>query len=160
MSLFLDLVDRVLSHEGGYVNDPNDPGGETKWGISKRSYPHLNIKDLTRQDAIAIYQRDFWQRVQGDKLPVPFVFQALDAAVNHGIGNAVRWMQRAAGVADDGVIGPVTLAAVARQEPADLVLLFNAERLEFYAKLQTFDYYGRGWTRRVAKNLRFAAQDN
>ena len=160
MSLFLDLVDRVLSHEGGYVNDPNDPGGETKWGISKRSYPHLNIKDLTRQDAIAIYQRDFWQRVQGDKLPVPFVFQALDAAVNHGIGNAVRWMQRAAGVADDGVIGPVTLAAVARQEPADLVLNFNAERLEFYAKLQTFDHYGRGWTRRVAKNLRFAAQDN
>ena len=135
MSLFLDLVDRVLSHEGGYVNDPNDPGGETKWGISKRSYPQLNIKGLTRQDAIAIYQRDFWQRVQGDRLPVPFVFQALDAAVNHGIGNAVRWMQRAAGVADDGVIGPVTLAAVARQEPADLVLLFNAERLEFYAKL-------------------------
>lgn len=160
MSLYLDLVDRVLSHEGGYVNDPNDPGGETKWGISKRSYPHLNIKDLTRQDAIAIYQRDFWQRVQGDKLPVPFVFQALDAAVNHGTGNAVRWMQRAAGVADDGVIGPVTLAAVARQEPADLVLNFNAERLEFYAKLQTFDHYGRGWTRRVAKNLRFAAQDN
>nr|WP_295941164.1 glycosyl hydrolase 108 family protein [uncultured Acidovorax sp.] len=160
MSLFLDLVDRVLSHEGGYVNDPNDPGGETKWGISKRSYPHLNIKDLTRQDAIAIYQRDFWQRVQGDKLPVPFVFQALDAAVNHGIGNAVRWMQRAAGVADDGVIGPVTLAAVARQEPADLVLNFNAERLEFYAKLQTFDHFGRGWTRRVAQNLRFAAQDN
>lgn len=160
MSLFLDLVDRVLSHEGGYVNDPNDPGGETKWGISKRSYPHLNIKDLTRQDAIAIYQRDFWQRVQGDKLPVPFAFQALDAAVNHGIGNAVRWMQRAAGVADDGVIGPVTLAAVARQEPADLVLNFNAERLEFYAKLQTFDHFGRGWTRRVAQNLRFAAQDN
>ena len=160
MSLFLDLVDRVLSHEGGYVNDPNDPGGETKWGISKRSYPHLNIKDLTRQDAIAIYQRVFWQRVQGDKLPVPFVFQALDAAVNHGIGNAVRWMQRAAGVADDGVIGPVTLAAVARQEPADLVLNFNAERLEFYAKLQTFDHFGRGWTRRVAQNLRFAAQDN
>lgn len=160
MSLYLDLVDRVLSHEGGYVNDPNDTGGETKWGISKRSYPHLNIKDLTRQDATAIYQRDFWQRVQGDKLPVPFVFQALDAAVNHGIGNAVRWIQRAAGVADDGVIGPVTLAAVARQEPADLVLNFNAERLEFYAKLQTFDHFGRGWTRRVAKNLRYAAQDN
>lgn len=160
MSLYHDLVDRVLSHEGGYVNDPNDPGGETKWGISKRSYPHLNIKDLTRQDAIAIYQSDFWQRVQGDKLPVPFVFQALDAAVNHGIGNAVRWIQRAAGVADDGVIGPVTLAAVARQEPADLVLNFNAERLEFYAKLQTFDHFGRGWTRRVAKNLRYAAQDN
>lgn len=160
MALFLDLIDRVLSHEGGYVNDPRDPGGETKWGISKRSYPQLDIKGLTRDDAKAIYERDFWQRVQGDKLPRPFAFQALDAAVNHGIGNAVRWMQRAAGVADDGHIGPATLAAVARAEPADLVLNFNAERLEFYARLQTFDTFGRGWTRRVAGNLRYAAQDN
>ena len=160
MTLFLDLIDRVLSHEGGYVNDPRDPGGETKWGISKRSYPQLDIKGLTRDDAKAIYERDFWQRVQGDKLPRQFAFQALDAAVNHGIGNAVRWMQRAAGVADDGIIGPATLAAVARTEPADLVLAFNAERLEFYAKLQTFDTFGRGWTRRVAGNLRYAAQDN
>ena len=98
--------------------------------------------------------------MQGDRLPRPFVFQALDAAVNHGIGNAVRWIQRAAGVADDGIIGPATLAAVARSEAADLVLNFNAERLEFYAKLGTFDTFGRGWTRRVAGNLRYAAQDN
>jgi len=159
-SNFDQFIGRVLSHEGGYVNDPRDPGGETKWGISKRSYPHLDIRNLTREDAIEIYRRDFWQRVQGDKLPVEFSFQALDAAVNHGIENAVRWLQRAAGVADDGVIGPVTLAAVERAQVADLVLLFNAERLEFYAKLGTFDNYGRGWTRRVAGNLRFAAKDN
>ncbi len=160
MSMFLDLIDRVLSHEGGYSNDPRDPGGETKFGISKRSYPAVDIKALTRPQAIAIYERDFWQRVQGDKLPRPFVFQALDAAVNHGIGNAVRWMQRAAGVADDGIIGPLTMAAVARREPADLVLLFNAERLEFYAMLGKFDVYGRGWVNRTAGNLRYAAQDN
>lgn len=160
MTMFLDLIDRVLSHEGGYVNNPRDPGGETKFGISKRSYPAVDIKALTRPQAIAIYERDFWQRVQGDKLPRPFVFQALDAAVNHGIGNAVRWMQRAAGVADDGYIGPMTLAAVGRAEPADLVLLFNAERLEFYAKLGTFDVFGRGWINRTAGNLRHAAQDN
>lgn len=160
MTLFLDLIDRVLSHEGGYANHPNDPGGETKFGIAKRSYPSVDIKALTREDAVAIYERDFWQRVQGDKLPRAFAFQALDAAVNHGIGNAVRWMQRAAGVADDGVIGPATLAAVGRTDPADLVLSFNAERLEFYAKLQTFDTFGRGWARRVAGNLRYAAKDN
>lgn len=160
MPRFRDYIERVLTHEGGYVNDPRDPGGETKWGIAKRSYPQLDINSLTREDAIAIYERDFWQRVQGDRLPGSFVFQALDAAVNHGIGNAVRWLQRAAGVADDGIIGPVTLAAVARQEAADLVLNFNAERLEFYAKLQNFDAFGRGWTRRVAGNLRYAAQDN
>lgn len=160
MSLFRDLIDRVLSHEGGYVNHPEDPGGETKFGIAKRSYPTLDIANLTREDAIAIYQRDFWQRVQGDKLPHQFAFQVLDAAVNHGMGNAVRWLQRAAGVADDGVIGPVTLVAVGRTDPADLVLAFNAERLEFYAKLKTFDTFGRGWARRVAGNLRYAAQDN
>lgn len=160
MSLFDDYIDRVLSHEGGYVNDPRDPGGETKFGIAKRSYPGVDIKNLTREDAVEIYRRDFWNRVQGDQLPRQFAFQALDAAVNHGIGNAVRWMQRAVGVADDGVIGPVTLNTVKRFDPADLVLLFNAERLEFYAKLSTFDAFGRGWSRRVAGNLRYAAKDN
>lgn len=160
MSLFDDYIERVLSHEGGYVNDARDPGGETKFGIAKRSYPNVDIKNLTRDAAKAIYKRDFWERVQGDTLPKSFAFQALDAAVNHGIGNAVRWMQRAVGAADDGVIGQVTLGRVQRFDPADLVLLFNAERLEFYAKLQAFDAFGRGWTRRVAGNLRFAAQDN
>jgi lysozyme family protein len=160
MSLFDDYIERVLSHEGGYVNDARDPGGETKFGIAKRSYPSVDIKGLTRDAAKAIYKRDFWDRVQGDALPRQFAFQALDAAVNHGIGNAVRWMQRAVGAADDGVIGPVTLGKVQRFEAADLVLLFNAERLEFYAKLQNFDAFGRGWTRRVAGNLRYAAQDN
>lgn len=160
MSIFDDSIARVLKSEGGYVNDSRDPGGETNWGIAKRSYPAVDIKNLTRDGAIAIYRRDFWDRVQGDKLPPAFVFQALDAAVNHGIGNSVRWMQRAAGVADDGNIGPMTLAAVARQNTADLVLLFNAERLSFYTKLTTFDTFGRGWTNRIAENLRYAAMDN
>ncbi len=160
MSQFDQFIERVLAHEGGYVNDPKDPGGETQWGISKRSYPSLNIRALTRKEAIEIYRRDFWQRIQGDRLPPEFSFQGLDAAVNHGIGNSVRWLQRAAGVADDGVFGPRTLAAVAAADPADLVLVFNAERLDFYAKLSTFTQFGRGWTRRVAGNLRFAAKDN
>ena len=160
MKAFDLLVERVLSHEGGYVNDPRDPGQETRWGISKRAYPHLDIRNLTRAQAVDIYRRDFWQRVRGDELPREFAFQALDAAVNHGIGNAVRWMQRAAGVADDGVIGPVTLAAVQRAQPADLVLRFNAERLRFYAKLTTFATFGRGWVNRVAGNLDHAAADN
>ena len=160
MGMFDYFIERVLTHEGGYVNDPRDPGQETRWGISKRSYPAVDIRNLTRAQAIDIYRRDFWQRVRGDELPREFAFQALDAAVNHGIGNAVRWMQRAAGVADDGVIGPVTLAAVQRAQPADLVLRFNAERLRFYAKLTTFSTFGRGWVNRVAGNLDHAAADN
>lgn len=157
---FDTFIDRVLTSEGGYTLDARDPGGETKFGVSKRSYPQVDIKNLTRSQAIDIYRRDFWARVQGDKLPRQFAFQALDAAVNHGIGNSVRWMQRAAKVADDGVIGPQTLAAVLRSDPADLVLRFNAERLRFYSKLTTFDAFGRGWVNRVADNLNYAAEDN
>ncbi len=160
MGMFDYFIERVLTHEGGYVNDPRDPGQETRWGISKRAYPQVDIRNLTRAQAVDIYRRDFWQRVRGDELPREFAFQALDAAVNHGIGNAVRWMQRAAGVADDGVIGPVTLAAVQRAQAADLVLRFNAERLRFYAKLTTFSTFGRGWVNRVAGNLEHAAADN
>lgn len=160
MSTFDQVIERVLDSEGGYVFDPRDPGGETRFGIAKRSYPDVDIKSLTREQAVEIYRRDFWTRVQGDQLPPAVAFQVLDAAVNHGTGNAVRWLQRAAGVADDGVIGPQTVAAVKRADIADLVLAFNAERLEFYAKLTTFDAFGRGWVRRVAGNLRYAAKDN
>lgn len=153
------LIERILDHEGGYVNHPNDPGGETKFGISKRSYPYIDIKNLTRGAAIDIYERDFWNVIHGDNMPLPIAWQALDAAVNHGIGNSIRWVQRAVGVADDGAPGPVTWAAIRRTLPNDLLLLFNAERLEFYAKLEKGDSFWRGWIRRVAKNLRYAAKD-
>ena len=82
-----------------------------------------------------------------------------DAAVNHGIGNAIRILQRAVGVADDGLVGQITLAAINEKSLDDVLVLFNAERLEFYAKLKTFPTFGRGWTRRVASNLRYAAGD-
>ncbi len=160
MSTFDTLIDRVLSHEGGYVSDPRDPGGETKFGISKRSYPQLDIRNLTREQAVDIYRRDFWNRVSGDSLPRMVAFQVFDAAVNHGIGNAVRWLQRAAGVADDGVIGPMTMAAIKRSDANDLVMKFLAERLEIHVKLSTFGAFGAGWSRRVAGNLRYAAGDD
>ncbi len=160
MSTFDDFISRVLTSEGGYVLDPRDPGGETRYGISKRSYPAVDIKNLTREAAIGIYRQDFWNRIQGDQLPRSVAFQALDAAVNHGIENSVRWLQRASGAADDGHIGPLTLAAIQRADPADLVLRFNGERLRFYAKLASFDAFGRGWINRVAANLDYAAQDN
>lgn len=154
------IIERVLAHEGGYVNHPRDPGGETNWGIAKRSYPALDIRRLTREQAIAIYRRDFWNPIRGDDLPRQFAFQAMDAAINHGIGNAVRWIQQAVGVADDGVFGPVSLAAVKKTDPADLTLRFLAARLEFYTRLSTWPTFGIGWVRRIAGNLRHAAADN
>ncbi len=159
MDKFDHFIERVLSHEGGYVNHPNDPGGETKWGISKRSYPKVNIKDLTREEAIEIYRRDFWDDIDGGKLADEVAFQVLDAAINHGAGNAIRWLQRAVNVADDGVLGSISHAAINRIPPTDIVLRFNAERLDFYTKLSTWPSFGKGWVRRIATNLRFAAED-
>lgn len=159
MAQFPELIQRVLAHEGGYVNDPNDPGGETKFGISKRSYPNVDIKNLTREQAIAIYKTDFWDRVHGDELPPVIAFQALDFAVNSGIGTAVRKLQAAAGVADDGNWGPVTRSAVAAWQPAELALLYLAERLDFMRKLRAWPNFSSGWAARIAENARYAARD-
>ena len=143
----------LIDHEGGYVNHPKDPGGETQFGITKRSYPHLNIRDLTLDDARAIYRRDFWDRLQCDALPMAARFQVFDAAVNSGPGNAARWLQAAAGVAQDGLIGPATRQAVDAMHPAALVARFNAARLLFMTSLSTWPTFSRGWARRIAANL-------
>ena len=143
----------LIDHEGGYVNHPKDPGGETQFGITKRSYPHLNIRDLTLDDARAIYRRDCWDRLQCDALPLAARFQVFDAAVNSGPGNAARWLQAAAGVAQDGLIGPATRQAVDAMHPAALVARFNAARLLFMTSLSTWPTFSRGWARRIAANL-------
>ena len=78
-------INRILAHEGGYVNDRFDPGGETRYGISKRAYPSVDIKNLTRDGAKALYHRDYWQAIQGDELHPAIAFQVMDAAVNHGV---------------------------------------------------------------------------
>jgi lysozyme family protein len=157
---FETAIERILKHEGGYVFDRRDPGGETQWGISKRSYPDVDIKRLTREQAKALYERDFWRPVVATVALPALQFQLLDAAVNHGMGNAVRFLQRAVGAADDGHWGQHSHAALARMSVADVLALFMAERFEFWAKLRAFDAFGRGWVRRGAENLRFIAADN
>ncbi len=145
--------DRLLGHEGGYINHKNDPGGETKFGISKRSYPHLDIADLNLDDAKAIYKRDFWDRAQCDRLHPDLAFQVFDGAVNSGIGNSIRWLQEAGGVAVDGVVGPLTLRKVGDMDTGIAIARYNGVRLKFMASLSTFDVFGRGWARRIATNL-------
>jgi lysozyme family protein len=151
--------DRLMGNEGGYVNNPLDPGGETNWGICKRSYPDLDIKNLTREQAKDIYRIDFWQRGQMDSFDGALAFQVFDVAVNSSIETAVRMLQRAAGVADDGHIGPVTVSTVNSMHPSTVITLLIAERLLFWAKLSTFDSFGRGWARRAAKDLQYSAHD-
>ena len=152
--------DRLISHEGGYVNHPLDPGGETKWGISKRSYPHLNIKTLTRDDAKAIYKSDFWDRIHGDEVPDGVAFQLFDFAVNSGIETAIRYLQRAVGVADDGHWGPISRTAVANMPESDVIMRLNAERLMFMTKLSNWPVASRGWARRIATNLTYGSIDS
>lgn len=156
---FDQSFDRLVTVEGGYSHDPADPGGETKYGISKRAYPNLDIKNLTREDAKAIYLRDFWNRIQADTLPPGVLFQLFDFAVNSGIETAVRYLQRALDVADDGHFGPVSLAAAAAVSQSDLIMRFLAERLDFMTRLVNWPAAGRGWARRIAADLRYGAAD-
>ncbi len=139
---FYQAFDRLINNEGGYTPGTGDPGGETNWGISKRSYPDLDIKALTREDAKAIYLRDFWQRGQMDQYDGAIAFQVFDFAVNSGIETAVRYLQRAVGVADDGHIGPITVAAIKALSVPHVLALFIAERLDFWRKLSTWPRFG------------------
>ena len=157
---FNTAFDRLIGHEGGYVNNVLDPGGETNWGISKRSYPAVDIKNLTRASAKEIYHVDFWNRVNGDRLPDGVSYQLFDFAVNSGIETAVRYFQRALNVADDGNWGPVSQSAADNATESDMIMSLNAERLEFMTKLVNWPNASRGWARRIAKNLRYGAQDS
>jgi lysozyme family protein len=141
------------------VWNPADPGGETKYGISKRSYPALNIKHLSVDMAKSIYRKDFWD-VLGDDCHPSIRFQAFDFAVNSGIQTALRKLQQAVHVADDGHFGPVSRAALAAMPVSDVLFLYSSIRLEFLASLSTWPTFGRGWARRVAKNLFYCAVDN
>lgn len=170
--MFELAFDRVIGHEGGYTDDPRDRGnwtsgtcgvGEcrgTKYGLSAMTYPGLDIKGLTVAQAKAIYRRDWWAPLGMDLFPQALAFQLFDASINHGSHAATRMLQRAVGVNDDGVIGPVTVGVIEATELNDLLLCFLSERLAFMAKIKTFTTYGRGWSRRIANNLKLAAEDN
>jgi len=164
MSVFNTIFDRLMQHEGGYVNHPNDPGGETMWGVTKRvarahGY-YGSMRSLPKSLAKDITEKSYYKAVKGDQLDRLIAWQLTDAAYNHGNRRAVKFLQAAVGARQDGLIGPRTLAAVAAMDKNDVVFLFNAERIEFYTRLRTWQTFGRGWARRVAGNLRFAATDN
>lgn len=153
-SRFDNCFDRLIGHEGGYVDHKSDPGGETKFGISKRSYPQEDIKGMTLDRAKAIYKRDYWDKAKCSRLPNGVDFDVFDTAVNSGVGRAAIFLQRAAGVVADGVIGQKTIEAVNSIPDAVIQARFNGERLDFMATLSTWPIFGRGWASRVAANLK------
>lgn len=154
---FDTTFDRLMGHEGGYTEGRGDPGGETHWGISKRSYPSLDIRTLTREGAKVIYRRDFWDAV---KIENPALrYQAFDFAVNSGISTAVRKLQQVVGVADDGHWGPVSAAALAVCDPGDVAMRYLAARIRYMTRLSTWHLHGAGWMNRIAGQLDYAAGD-
>ncbi|MFZ2287603.1 MAG: glycosyl hydrolase 108 family protein [Bacteroidales bacterium] len=153
MITFEESFTKLLGHEGGYVNNPKDPGGETNWGISKRSYPNEDIKNLTQGRAKEIYYKDFWLPCHLDKLPTEVRFDLFDAAVNSGPEQAIKWLQEAVGVTQDGAVGPITEKVCSILPGGIIHARFNGVRLEFMTDLNTWATFGKGWARRVAKNL-------
>lgn len=144
---------RTLQFEGGHVAHPEDPGGETKYGISKRSYPDVNIGGLTIEDAKRIYKRDFWDALNLDEFPELLAEAVFDAAVNSGKRAAILWLQKSVDVQADGVLGPKTIAAVKAANEDKLAMRFYGQRLAFMCDLRTWPTFGRGWARRIATCL-------
>jgi len=154
MSGFESVVKMVLEHEGGYVNHPSDPGGETKYGISKRAYPDVDIAELTEEDAASIYKRDYWDRIKGDDLPVGVACVVMDYAVNSGISRASKALQSVCGIANgDGIIGPASLNAVwttvKNTSEEDVINAVTTQRQEFIRALKIYETFGKGWERRI-----------
>lgn len=164
-------LDRILDHEAGFSDNPDDPGnwtggevgvGElkgTKYGIAANTYPNLDIKNLTLDDAVRIFIRDFLEPLKADRYADGVAYQLLDFAVNSGIGRATKELQEAVGAYVDGIIGPKTLAAIEQFSEAQLIMLVLAERLKFMTDLSTWGKFGKGWSRRIAMNLEHGAKD-
>ncbi len=150
---FDEIIEIVLEHEGGYVNDPDDPGGETNFGIAKRSHPDVDIANLTKEGAKEIYKSEYWDKNKVEKLPEYLRHIYFDMCVNQGRGRAVRIMQRAAnakgaGLKVDGGMGPVTIAAMEGLEIGRV----RAYRVKYYADLVTrkpdLEKFYFGWFKR------------
>lgn len=155
----------VLAHEGGYADHPDDPGGATKFGITRATLERFrghpvgkdDVKALTREEAARVYRRLYWDACHCARLPAGLALAVFDGAVNQGTARAAAMLQAAAGVPVDGRIGPVTLRAVRRRDPVRLLDEFMARRMWHYGRLQRlFQTFGLGWSRRLMATHRAA----
>jgi len=146
---FEEAVEHILRFEGGYVWNEKDPGGETNFGISKRSYPFLEIKSLNRAAAAALYRRDFWDSIKLDLLPPPLRLMVFDTAVNQGPFTAISILQNALYVAPDGLVGLKTLEALANENLEIVLVRYVRLRLKRYFSTNNFETFGEGWLKRL-----------
>lgn len=162
MQSFDDAFNVLMHNEGGYANNPADPGGETMYGVTKRvavanGYTG-DMRNLPLQTAKAIAKKSYWDPCWCDKYDANLAFQVFDCAYNHGVRQAIEFLQEAVGTEQDGVMGPQTLAATLALPWWKVATRVLGLRAEFFTGLQSWASFGKGWTRRVAANLKIAGE--
>jgi lysozyme family protein len=148
----------MLKSEGGYVNNPADPGGMTNLGVTKATWENwvgresdeAEMRGLTPEKVEPLYKKKYWNAVRGDELPTGISYLCFDFAVNAGAGRSIKTLQTAVGVTPDGGFGPMTMAAVQAVDPVELIERFSQAKEDFYRSLTTFATFGKGWLNRVA----------
>ena len=151
---FYECFAALSQHEGDYVDHPDDPGGKTRFGVTeavaRAAGFQADMRELPLDLARQIYRERFWDAMRADELPAEVRYLVFDAAVASGVRQSTLWLQRALKVADDGVIGPKTLAASDAADPQVLKARLLAQRLRFMAGLTNWPSFSRGWSRRIA----------
>ena len=155
---FDDAFKKLMGHEKGYSDHPDDTGGETMWGVTKRvarmhGYAG-DMRALPLATAKEIARAEYWDAVKADKLPDAVRFDVFDAAYNSGVEQATLWLQRAAGADPDGKLGPMTLIAANEKDPQALAARFNGYRLDTLNDLKNWRSFSGGWAQRIAENLK------
>ena len=152
---FKECLDLVLKSEGGWVNHPSDPGGETNLGVTKRvweeyvGHPVESLKKLTKEDVAPLYEQKYWRTCYCEVLPRGLDFVVFSMGVNAGPGRSIKLLQQSIGCVPDGVIGPTTRGLISSGNGANLIAKFSETRREYYRSLKTFPIFGRGWLSRV-----------
>jgi lysozyme family protein len=152
-----EAIKHVLKYEGGYVNHPDDPGGMTNLGVTKRVWEEwtgklateADMRGLTVEMVSPLYKKRYWDAVRGDDLPSGVDLCVFDCAVNAGVGRASKFLQQAVGVTADGQIGPMTVAATTAKPAEEVIEAFCNLREAHYKSLSTFATFGKGWMRRL-----------
>lgn len=157
----------ILQAEGGYVDDPRDPGGATNFGITRGTLGHwlgrpatiADVQAMTRETAATIYEHQYWRVTGCDQLPAGVDLMTFDCAVNQGTAIAGRFLQQACGVSVDGIVGPRTIQAAQLKPAASLINSISAYRCARYRADVNFETYGKGWLRRLAEVTALALAD-
>ena len=154
---FQTAFDLLITHEGGFSNHPDDPGGATMYGVTEqvaRAEGYTGaMRDLPLSFAKQVYRKRYWDACRCDQMPDVLRYPLFDAAVNSGPGQAIKWLQSAVGVKADGAIGPVTQQAVNMAAPQPTRQKMIGNRLRFMTQLSNWPSFSKGWARRIAAIL-------